>query len=124
MKLRKLLLILGLMVFIAVQALASGAWADEFVSVELESGETQGFLFDAPDNPVGSLILFAGGHGWLNLSGTSIGWGDNNFVVRTREQYVEKGFQVAVVDTPSNKKKINAIFRMSDEHGAGIRAVA
>lgn len=99
------------------------ARAEEFVSVETPNG-SQGFLFDGPARPVASLILFAGGHGWLRLDGTDIGWGRSNFVVRTRRDFVERGFQVAVVDTPSYKDKVNAIFRMSDEHWQDIREVA
>ena len=97
--------------------------AEEFVSVETPNG-AQGFLFDAPENPTASLILFAGGHGWLQLDGTDIGWGRANFLVRTRQMFIEKGFQVAVVDSPDYKDKINAIFRMSDKHWQDIRAVA
>lgn len=110
---------------IAALCLTAGpnAKAEEFVSVNTPNG-AQGFLFDAPDRPVASVILFAGGHGWLQLDGTDIGWGRSNFLVRTRDMFVSQGFQVAVVDTPDYKDKINAIFRMSPQHGQDIREVA
>ncbi|MBC8338873.1 MAG: alpha/beta hydrolase [Alphaproteobacteria bacterium] len=124
MTLKRVAVALGLIAFLAVGgAFAGSALAEDFVSVETENGE-QGFLYDTPDKPVASLILFAGGHGWLNLSGTDMAWGSTNFVVRTRDMFVAQGFQVAVVDTPSYKKKINAKFRMSGEHWTDIRAVA
>ena len=114
---KRLLFAICLMMF------AGPALSEEFVSLETENGEQQGFLFAAPEKPLASLILFAGGHGWLRLSDSGMGWGEGNFLVRTREKFVEQGFQVAVVDTPSYKKKINAVFRMSDEHWVDIKAV-
>ena len=116
---------MAVLVVVALFFVVAPRWAqaEEYVSVDTPNG-SQGFLFDAPEKPVASLILFAGGHGWLQLDGTDIGWGRSNFLVRTRQMFVEMGFQVAVVDTPDYKDKINAVFRMSDRHWQDIKAVA
>jgi pimeloyl-ACP methyl ester carboxylesterase len=58
-------------------------------------------------------------------SATSMQWGATNFVVRTRDMFAAQGFAVAVVDSPSDRRKgMNAIFRMSAAHAGDIAAVA
>jgi len=72
------------------------------------------------------VILFAGGHGNLDLSGTNMAWGKGNFLVRTREDFLHQGFMVAVVDSPSDKKTESGMyrgFRHSEEHAIDIKAV-
>jgi len=91
-------------------------------------GVTERFLLIKPDKPVvASLILFAGGDGNLRLGDDgrpgSLG---KNFLVRTRAAWVAQGFQVAVVDAPSDRvdQGITAgDFRSSSEHAADIAAV-
>ena len=62
-----------------------------------------------------------------------MGWGDKNFLVRTRKDFARHGLMVAVVDVPSDqnwKRGINQstkrkeIFRMNNEHAQDIKAVA
>jgi hypothetical protein len=73
------------------------------VDVPTRPGVTQRFLYTTPDKPIGALILFAGGHGGLQISPDgAIGWGRRNFLVRTRELFVAQGFAVAVIDAPSD----------------------
>lgn len=77
-----------------------------------------------PEKPVASVILFAGGKGALDLQGSnSINWGRNNFLVRTRDLFFDKGFMVAVVDAPSDHQEKPWMFfgfRDSDEHVTDI----
>ena len=104
-------------------AKAAGA---ELVSVNTPRGVKQAFILIKPDKPVASVILFAGGHGGLGLkSASDMKWGKGNFLVRTREKFAAEGLMVAVIDSPSDQPKgMNAIFRMSPQHGADIGAVA
>lgn len=102
----------------------------ELITLKTRPGVTQKFLFIGTDNPVASVILFAGGHGNLKLSKISgipdIGWGKNNFLVRTLHEFAERGFVVAVVDAPSDKKGEKGMlggFRNSEEHVTDIDAV-
>lgn len=111
---------------------AAGLWGpvqaatSTLVSVQTPRGVKQAFILIKPDNPVASVILFAGGHGALGLkSASSMRWGKGNFLVRMRDAFAAKGFMVAVIDAPSDRQKgMNAIFRMSAAHAGDIGAVA
>ncbi len=102
------------------------AGTPELVSIQTPRGAKQAFILIKPDNPVASVILFAGGHGALGLkSASSMKWGAANFLVRTRDKFAAHNFMVAVVDAPSDQQQgMNAIFRMSGAHAGDIGAVA
>lgn len=85
-------------------------------------GVTQRVLVIKPENPVASVILFAGGNGLLNIAPDGrIGRG-GNFLVRTREQFARQDLLVAVVDAPSDRSDGPGLqhFRQSDEHAVDI----
>lgn len=105
---------------------AEAASSSTLVSIRTPRGAKQAFILIKPDNPVASVILFAGGHGGLRLTGaSSMKWGKGNFLVRTRDEFAARGFMVAVVDAPSDHQNgMNAIFRMSPAHAGDIGAVA
>lgn len=94
--------------------------AAELITLNTRERVQQKFILIKPEKPVASVILFAGGHGMLDLQGSSdINWGKNNFLVRTRDLFVEQGFIVAVVDAPSDHQEKPGMlfgFRDSDEH--------
>jgi hypothetical protein len=73
-----------------------------------------------------SVILFTGGHGALGLkSASSMKWGSEGFLVRSRDKFADHDFMVAVVDAPSDQQQgMNPIFRMSGAHADDIGAVA
>lgn len=90
------------------------------------------FLLLIPETqPTDALILFAGGHGVLDLKGSKnnpkIGWGHNNFLVRSRKLFASQGFVVAVVDFPSDKRTKasldHSVYRLSEDHITDILAV-
>jgi pimeloyl-ACP methyl ester carboxylesterase len=117
--------------FIAAAALwlaISSAQAAEarLVTIKTPRGVSQAFILIEPKKPIASLILFAGGHGALGLTGpASMHWGKANFLVRTRDRFVAAGFAVAVIDAPSDRAKgMTATFRMSAAHAGDIGAVA
>jgi pimeloyl-ACP methyl ester carboxylesterase len=95
-------------------------------SIPTPRGATQAFILIQPQKPAASVILFAGGHGALGLTGaSSMKWGAGNFLVRSRDKFVAHGFMVAVVDAPSDRRQgMNGIFRMSSAHAGDIAAVA
>jgi hypothetical protein len=125
MILRCLVALLGICGFAATPTPAAAASAD-LVSIQTPRGVKQAFILIKPDKPVASVILFAGGHGGLGLkSASAMNWGRANFLIRTRETFAAQGLMVAVMDAPADRPKgMNAIFRMSAEHGADIGAVA
>lgn len=104
----------------------SQAAAQTLETIRTPRGVKQSFIVMKPDKPVATVLLFAGGHGALNLtSATSMKWGAGNFLVRSRQHFFDQGFIVAVVDAPSDQRAgMNAIFRMSGQHAGDIGAIA
>jgi pimeloyl-ACP methyl ester carboxylesterase len=105
----------------------AGAASASLASIQTPRGVKQAFILLSPaEKPKATVILFAGGHGALGLTGaSSIKWGAGNFLVRSRELFAAKGLAVAVMDAPSDRQNgMNAIFRMSDAHAKDIEAVA
>lgn len=100
--------------------------AEKVVDIPTRPGVTQRFIYLAPENPRAAVILFAGGHGGLQISPSgTLGWGKNNFLVRTRNLFVEKGLSVAVVDAPSDRQYSSFLggFRQKAEHAEDIKYV-
>lgn len=105
-------------------------FAEELIELDTRNGVTQKFELIEAKNPVASLILFAGGKGALDLSSSfgsvNYGWGKLNFLVRVKDDFVKNGFNVAVVDAPSDmqgKKGMLGGFRDSISHQEDIDKV-
>ncbi len=96
------------------------------MTLQTPRGSGQSFLLIKPDKPVAAVILFAGGHGALGLSGAGqMRWGTGNFLVRSRDRFAGHRLMVAVMDAPSDRQSgMNAIFRMGASHAGDIGAVA
>jgi dienelactone hydrolase len=109
---------------------AGQIYALDEILMEIESrpGIKQKFILIKPENPIAGVILFEGAHGGLNLYSTfgkpGIKWGDKGFLARTREFFAEQGLMVSLIDSPEDKKKMDAIWRMSSEHAIDVKAVA
>lgn len=98
---------------------------EKVVSLKTKRGAEQQFILIKPDNPTASVILFAGGHGGLGINGTdTFEWGEENFVVRARRDFAEKGLMVALIDAPDDKPRLNGKFRVSRKHAGDIADVA
>ena len=124
---RKLTIILFYIITFIISAQSQAA---ELISLETRPGVNQKFILIRVDNPVANVILFAGGHGNLELTSflgvPSMGWGKTNFVVRSRDKFAKHGFMVAVVDAPSDKKGKKGMkggFRNRKKHVADIDKV-
>lgn len=99
---------------------------EKVVDIPTRPEVTQRILLITPEAPKAALILFAGGHGGLQIQPEGkLTWGDGNFVIRTRQQYAAQGFMVAVIDAPSDRQSPPFLsgFRMTSEHLADIRGV-
>jgi pimeloyl-ACP methyl ester carboxylesterase len=106
-------------------AVSAPALDEEVKTVPTRPGVTNAFLLVRPPGPpMASVILFAGGHGGLALSGGGFGWGSKNFLVRTRARFAEHGLLVAVIDAPSDRRD-HALwnFRLTAEHAEDVKAV-
>ncbi len=89
-------------------------------------GVTQRLLVAAPPQAKAVAVLFAGGHGGLQISdGGSLRWGDGNFLVRTRTLLAGHGIVTVLIDSPSDRQRPPFLegFRTSSEHVADIAAV-
>ncbi len=99
------------------------ASSKEVIDLPTRPEVTQRFMLVAPEAPQAVAVLFAGGHGGLGLyPNGSMRWGDSNFLVRTRELFVERGLAVAVVDAPSDRQRSPFLsgWRQSAEHAEDI----
>lgn len=99
------------------------AAAQKVVDIPTRPGVTQRFLLITPESPKAAVVLFAGGHGGLDISDSGgFGWGNGNFLVRSRQLFADRGLAVAVMDKPSDRANLSG-FRESPEHAADIKAV-
>ncbi len=113
-------------VLAASSLLAHAQSAPKVVDIPTRPGVTQRFLFIAPAAPKAAAILYAGGHGGLQLDPQgNFGWGANNFLVRSRMLFVNDGIAVAVIDAPGDRQSPPYLdgFRQTPEHAADARAV-
>ncbi len=117
-------------VLVMLLALAADVQAvEETLESVTSRGVRQKFVLTTPDGkPTAGVVLFAGGPGNLSLGSVSasptIGGLRNNFLVRTRKNFAEKGFLVATVDAPDDRPKLSLLWRMSAGHARDILAVA
>jgi len=124
---RRLWLLLGTVAALAGQAVLAQSAAPRVVDIPTRPGVTQRFVYIAPSGPPkAAVILMAGGHGGLQINEAGgFGWGGGNFLVRTRQQFADAGFAVAVVDAPSDKQSPPYLGgnRQKPEHRTDILAV-
>ena len=101
--------------------MASQAGAEERVFDLLTArGTTQRVLIDVSANPVGSVVLLAGGTGDLKIDETGKVRGlYNNQLVRSRALYVAAGYAVAVPDIAADLKG-SENYRGNASHGRDI----
>lgn len=122
----KTLKILVSLVFLAWTTGAYGEIPQKVVDIPTRPGVSQRMLVLSPQNPKAAVILFAGGHGGLQISSNgSFGWGKNNLLVRTRNLFADQGLLVAMVDAPSDRQSPPYLrgFRQTREHVMDIKAV-
>ncbi|HNH90201.1 MAG TPA: alpha/beta hydrolase [Thiobacillaceae bacterium] len=96
------------------------------VDIPTRPGVTQRILVVPAKAPTAAVILFAGGHGGLQLSPDgSFGWGKGNFLVRSRQLFADQGLLSIVVDAPSDRQSppFLAGFRQTGRHVQDIQAV-
>ncbi len=114
------------LIFLACISHAWGQSAQKVVDIPTRPGVTQRMVVLSPQDPKAAVILFAGGHGGLQIySGGSFNWGDTNFLVRTRQIFADQGLFVVVVDAPSDRQSPPYLsgFRQRPEHVEDIKAV-
>jgi pimeloyl-ACP methyl ester carboxylesterase len=104
--------------------------SEEIITIESRPKIKQAFMLIKPQNPAASVILFAGGGGKIELGHTNgkptIGAIQGDFLIKTRRDFANHGFMVAVYDVPSDQKKKGMYTkrRMEEKHADDINAVA
>lgn len=100
--------------------------SQKVVDIPTRPGVSERVLVLAPPAAKAAVVLLAGGHGGLQLnSDGSMRWGEGNFLVRSRQMFVDQGLMVVVLDAPSDHQSppFLAGFRQSPEHAADLKAV-
>src|SRR5882672_3979181 len=100
------------------------AHGQEIVTLQTRTGATQSYLLvRTPQPPQAVAVLLPGGGGNIRLrtEDGQIRFSPNNFVVRTRTEYVNRGVVAAVVDAPSDQPTGMADeFRLGEQHYTDI----
>lgn len=106
--------------------LAQGQPGPKVIDLPSRAGVTQRILLLTPAAPKAAVLLLAGGHGGLQItSDGAFKWGGGNFLVRSRQLFVDQGLLVAVLDAPSDRLSAPYLngFRQTPEHVQDIKAV-
>ena len=99
----------------------------ELVELKTRNNVTQKFLFMTPDtDPKGTILIFPGGDGKLDLElssnkptiSSSI---KANFLVRVSDNFLSKGFNVAIIDAPSDKYEKFGMNELDNSTGKNYR---
>jgi len=96
------------------------------VDIPTRTGVMQRLLLIGAHGSRATVVLFAGGHGGLQLaSDGTLGWGRGNFLVRSRELFAAHGLLVAVIDAPSDRQSAPFLtgFRQTHWHVSDVKAV-
>ncbi|GAB3776292.1 hypothetical protein GCM10028796_53520 [Ramlibacter monticola] len=72
--------------------------------------------------PPAVLVLLTGGGGHLGIYDNGSLRNEGNFLVRSRSLFVEAGYAVVLVDTPSDRRELRGDFRESAEHATDLGA--
>lgn len=119
------LILVALLAALATVSPAS-AQSARTVDIPTRPGVTQRFLVITPEQPKAAVILFAGGDGGLSLSAEggmqNLG---GNFLVRSRQLFVNQGFTTVVIDAPSDRQSYPFLSgqRQTPAHVADVKAV-
>ncbi len=95
------------------------------ITLGTRSEVTQQILVEQPNNPRANLILFAGGKGKIKLNSGKYK-NNKNFLVRSRQLFIDRGFATILIDAPSDKQdKLGMLkgFRNSQKHVKDIEVV-
>jgi pimeloyl-ACP methyl ester carboxylesterase len=97
------------------------------VDIPTRTNINQRLLIISPDTAASAaVVLFAGNHGGLQISEDgNFGWGENNFLVRSRNLFADQNFLVVIVDAPSDRQSLPFLkgFRQGNKHVEDIRII-
>ena len=79
------------------------------------------------NQPADAVMLLPGGHGNINLgSQGQSGWGEDDFLIRTRWHYFDHGIATIIPDVALDHKPPVSLagFRTSEQHAEDLRALS
>lgn len=103
---------------------AASVIADNWVT---RPGTTVRVLLMKANQPTDAVMLLPGGHGNINLDSRGhIGWGEDDFVIRTRWHYFDHGIAAIIPDVALDHKPPVSLagFRTSEQHADDLRALS
>ena len=106
-----------------------GVYAQEIVTLSTRPGVTQSFFItNLGDNSQTIAILFPGSGGLIRLrqEKDQIKFGQNNFLVRNRGEFVKRGVVAAILDAPSDHQTgwgMGDEFRLGEDHFTDLSVV-
>ena len=95
------------------------------IMLDTRLGVTQQIFIEQPKNTRANLILFAGGKSKIKLNSSRYK-NNKNFLVRSRQLFIDTGLTTILIDAPSDKQdKLGMLkgFRNSQKHVKDIEAV-
>lgn len=95
---------------------------DRVVTLSLGDGLNQHVLYDAPPHPRATLVMLPGGSGDIGVQRDGDLRHDDNFVVRTRADWVARGYAVLIPDTIDHATLRGV--RSSPEYGRLVEGLA
>lgn len=105
------------------------ALAEEIVTLNTRAGVTQSyFLANLPDKAQAIALLFPGSRGFIGLrqEDGQVKHDSDNFLVRSRDEFVKRGVVAAIIEAASDSQGASGMSdetRLSNEHTADIAAV-
>jgi hypothetical protein len=126
------LLLFGITTLAAAFATEAGA-AESIPGVQVQSsywptrGTAARVLIMSPPQSQTGVILLPGGHGNINLDvQAQIGWGLDDFAIRTRASYARAGLTTVIPDIPIDRKPPAAVdgYRRSEAEASDLGALA
>jgi alpha/beta superfamily hydrolase len=109
--------------------LSSSVFAEtirQVVDIPTRPGVMQRILVLVPEKPKACAVLFAGGHGGLQIGKDgALSWGTNNFLVRSQRLFAEKGIMTILIDAPSDRQSAPFLagYRQKSEHVTDVKSV-
>ena len=106
------------------------AQGQEIVALSTRPGVTQNFFIASlPKDPQAIAILFPGSGGFIRIRREEerIKFDDENFLVRSRDEFIKRGVVAAILDAPSDQQRnwgMSDEFRKSEQHFTDISSVA
>jgi len=122
---RPILFLLGASILLLTTTLSHADFTESVGVVTVRPGVTQSYLILTPENPVATVILFAGYGGYLDITKWGIQQPSRNFLVRSRELFAARNFITVVIDTPSDFSSTEGIlgWRATKTHAQDLQKV-